>query len=107
MAVVLALTLMLLAPGSAIASSTSGYNQEPNQPKTTTTKTSTGVSPSKEAKPAGETAPTATTPTATTAKASTLPFTGFDLRWDIGFGLLAMGAGFSILAMLRRRHNGR
>jgi len=35
-------------------------------------------------------------------KASKLPFTGFDLRWDIGGGLLLMGAGFSLVAAQRR-----
>jgi hypothetical protein len=35
-----------------------------------------------------------------------LPFTGFDLRWDIGFGVVLLGAGFSILAMQRRQRRG-
>lgn len=36
-------------------------------------------------------------------KASTLSFTGFDLRWTIGIGLLLMGAGFNIVTVLRRQ----
>jgi hypothetical protein len=96
--------------------STSGYGtQEPNKPATTpttpATTPSTGTLPSKEQEkpastPANETAPakTSTTPTTTTSpQSSTLPFTGFDLRWDIGFGLLLMIAGFSIVAVQRRQ----
>jgi hypothetical protein len=105
------------------APSTSGYGQTPTTPTTTPTTTtpsttpSTGTLPSKESEkpattPTSETAPAKTSSTPTTAtspKASTLPFTGFDLRWDIGFGLLLMGAGFSIVAMQRRqrRQSGR
>lgn len=102
------LALALLVPSTALAAEpTAGYNQEPNKPKTTTTP-STGTSPSKESSspaPSSEPAPASTS---STPKASTLPFTGFDLRWDLGFGLLLMGAGIAILAMLRRqrRHGG-
>jgi hypothetical protein len=98
-----ALLALALLPGTALAAEpTAGYNQEPNKPKTTTTP-STGTAPSKEAAkptPSSEPAPAST---ASTPKASTLPFTGFNLSWDIGFGLLLIGAGFSILAMLRRQ----
>jgi len=102
---VLALALALVVPGAAFAAEpTSKYNQEPTKP-------STGTSPSKETKstpttttPAAEVAPTktATTPT-TTEKATTLPFTGFDLRWDVGIGLLLMLAGVSIVIVQRRQ----
>jgi hypothetical protein len=37
------------------------------------------------------------------AKASTLPFTGFDLRWSVAIGLVLMCAGFSIVAVQRRQ----
>lgn len=96
----------MLLPSSALASEpTSGYTQTPTTSKSTPT---TGVSPSKETKPSTTpeptttVAPTTTTP-ATEPKASTLPFTGFDLRWDIGFGVVLLGAGISILAMQRRQ----
>jgi len=97
---VLLLGMALLAPGSALAASesntSSGYNQEPNKP-------STGTSPSKET----TTPKTTTTPTtekaATTTAAPTLPFTGLDLRWSFGIGLLLMGGGFSIVMVQRRR----
>jgi hypothetical protein len=104
------LALALLLPGTALAAEpTAGYNQEPNKPKTTSTTPTTGTSPSKEAsKPTTPSSEPAPASTSSTPKASTLPFTGFDLTWDIGFGLLLMGAGCSILAMLRRqrRHGG-
>jgi hypothetical protein len=93
----LLLALALAMPGIAAAGET--YNE-----KTT---------PSSEPKPSNEST-TSTTTTATettpstgvspsTEKASTLPFTGFDLRWDIGFGLLLMGAGVSIVLVQRRQ----
>jgi len=129
--VLLALTLAL-APGvAAAAEPTSGYttpsttttSTEPTtgyttpsttttakteiKPSTTPTKTtpSTGTLPSKESEepkttPASE---PAASNTSTTPKSSTLPFTGFDLRWDIGFGLLLLVAGFSIVAIQRRQ----
>ncbi len=131
LSVVLLLALALV-PGVAVAAeptsgytttttTTSGYGNEPNKPSTTPTTTTpkttptTGTLPSKEAEkpattPATEPAAskTSTTPT-TSPKSSTLPFTGFDLRWDIGFGLLLLVAGFSIVAVQRRqrRHGGR
>ncbi len=40
------------------------------------------------------------------AKASstkTLPFTGFDLRWTVGIGLLLVAMGFSIVTVQRRQ----
>jgi hypothetical protein len=121
--IALLLALAVLLPSTAVAAepgtSGYGYGQEPNKPSTsttpatttpattpaTTTSPKTGTLPSKESEkpttPTSETEPekTSTTPT----KASTLPFTGFDLRWDIGFGVVLLGAGFSILAMQRRQ----
>ncbi len=110
----LLLTAALALPSSAFAAEgTSGYNQTPNTPSTSTTTPttpSTGTSPSKETTTpttaSKETSPTtaASTPTSTEkAKATSLPFTGFDLRWSIGFGLLLMGAGFSIVLVQRRQ----
>jgi hypothetical protein len=110
----LLLAVALVVPTTAFAAnSTTGYNQTP--PSTTgynQTPPSAGTSPSKEkSTPTKTTAPTTTSsapaagtsPTTTkSAKASTLPFTGFDLRWTIGIGLLLMGAGFSIVTVQRR-----
>jgi hypothetical protein len=107
--VLLALALAL-APGAAFASEpTAGYeNSEPNKP-------STGTLPSKESEKPSSTTPgkeaepesTSTTPTSG-EEATTLPFTGFDLRWDVGFGLLLIAAGLSIIVLQRRqRRSGR
>jgi cytoskeletal protein RodZ len=122
--IALLLAAVLLLPQSALAAeSTSGYSQTVPTPKTTTTPTtgtspsktttspSTGTSPSKEEKtssekttPSGETSPAGTTPTSTSkAKSSELPFTGFELQWALGGGLLLTGAGFSLLLADRRQ----
>jgi hypothetical protein len=103
--VLLLMAFALATPGAAVAAGTSttesGYNQKPNEPKE-------GTSPSKET-----TAPTTSKeaskePATTTApeKASTLPFTGLDLRWTLAAGLLLIGAGFSIVVVQRRRTDG-
>jgi len=105
-------------PSAAPAATSTGYNQTPtttgyNQTPTTPT---TGTAPSKESKPATPTTtPTTTTspstttvPTSEAAKASTLPFTGFDLRWSFGIGLLLIAGGFAIVLLQRhRRYGGR
>jgi hypothetical protein len=122
---VLLLAMALVGPSTAFAAepTTSGYNQEPNKPSTGTSPSKeTGTSPSKEtgtspSKEAGtpttstskEAAPSTSSAKPTSQKASTLPFTGFDLRWSVGAGLLLMGAGFSIVAAQRRqrRESGR
>jgi hypothetical protein len=65
-----------------------------------------GTSPSKEAStPATAVSPSTSTTSTPTTKAATskdLPFTGFDLRWTVGIGLLLMGVGFSIVTLQRR-----
>jgi hypothetical protein len=96
------LLAVALIPSAALAAEepTSGYKQTP------TTTSTTGVAPSKEAEkpatttPAKEAAP-ATTASPTTSEKS-LPFTGFDLRWDLGLGLLLIAAGLSIVVLQRR-----
>lgn len=96
------LLALALVPGAAVAAEpTSGYTTTTTTPAATTPTTpATGTLPSKEAeKPASETAPAKTT----APQSSTLPFTGFDLRWDVGFGLLLLVAGFSIVAVQRRQ----
>ena len=117
--IVLLMALALLAPGTAVAAEeTSPYSQTPTTPTTpATTPTTpttpataptTGTSPSKEegtptTSTPKETAPTTSSSPAKEAAAKTLPFTGFDLRWSFGIGLVLMGAGFSIVMMQRRR----
>jgi cytoskeletal protein RodZ len=101
--VALSLAVALVVPTTAFAAnSTTGYNQTPP---------SAGTSPSKEKSapakaPAKEVAPAtkSSVPTTTkSTKASTLPFTGFDLRWTVGIGLLLMGMGFLIVMVQRRQ----
>jgi hypothetical protein len=109
-----ALAVMVpVAPALASTTGTSGYKQEvpvKTEPKS-------GTAPSKEATtPASTTPKTSPAPTTATAPAkavtspskSTLPFTGLDLRWVLGAGLLLLACGLSIrLAQRRQRHSGR
>ncbi len=87
---------------TATSPGTSGYKQTPPPPKTT-------PEPKKEVEPAKEekkTTPTTTpepTTTTPTAKAATLPFTGLDLRWVVGAGLLLLSAGLAIRLGQRTR----
>lgn len=129
--VVLPLALALttaLVPATALAAEEglSGYNKTTTTTTTTTTTPTsttpasttpastptptTGTSPSKESStPTKTTSPetsstepsTSSQPTA--KKASTLPFTGFDLRWTIGAGLLLLAMGLSIVMFQRRQ----
>jgi hypothetical protein len=108
----LPVALALLVPAApafaqastATAPGTSGYKQTAPPPKTT-------PEPKKEVEPAKEEKKTTPTPTTTvapttttpTAKASTLPFTGLDLRWVVGGGLLLLASGLSIRLALRGR----
>ncbi|HST34106.1 MAG TPA: hypothetical protein VLJ80_11390 [Solirubrobacteraceae bacterium] len=118
--VALALT-MALVPATALAAEEglSGYNKTTTTTTTTTTPTTTpettpttGTSPSKESStPTKTTAPetSSTEPSKggePTAKASTLPFTGFDLRWTIGAGVLLLAMGLSIVTVQRRQRRG-
>jgi negative regulator of sigma E activity len=115
--VALSLAVALMASTTAFAAeTTTGYSQTPPPPTTKTTPTSTapapttGTSPSKESStPTTATTPT-TTPTPTTSTSPTtaksLPFTGFDLRWTVGIGIVLMGMGFSIVTMQRRQRRG-
>jgi uncharacterized membrane protein len=119
--VAVALT-MALVPATALAAEEglSGYNKTTTTTTTTTPPAATtptptpttGTSPSKESStPAKTTAPeTASTEPSKgsepTAKASTLPFTGFDLRWTIGAGVLLLAMGLSIMTVQRRQRRG-
>jgi hypothetical protein len=133
LALPVALALMLPAV-PALADTTTGYQQSPSTPTTTTSTTTasatsttsntttgyqqtpvkpaSGTGPSKEtATPTTSTSPAKTaTPTSTTtthvATKSTLPFTGLDLRWIIGAGLLLLAAGISLrISQRRQRHD--
>jgi hypothetical protein len=102
--VMLLLALALIGPATAVATEpTSGYTTPttaPKETKTTATTPATGTSPAKESTSPSTTAGNETSPE--TTKATTLPFTGFDLRWSLGIGVLLILAGFSIVAVQRR-----
>jgi hypothetical protein len=108
--IALLLALALVLPSTAMAEAKSGYTQKtPTTSSKPTTTPKTGTLPAKESEepakaPVAEAEPEKTTSASpTTEKATTLPFTGFDLSWDIGFGVVLIAAGFSILAMQRRQ----
>ena len=89
--VALLLAIALTVPTTALAATSTskenGYSQTVQAPKP-----SSEPAPSKESTPAKAVAPATTSvaPTAETSKARTLPFTGFDLRWTVGIGVLLM-----------------
>jgi cytoskeletal protein RodZ len=119
------LTMALALPTAAFAAEgLSGYSTTPKTTPTTTPTTSTptsstptpttGTSPSKESSTPEKTTapektaePTATTTTTAAKKATSLPFTGFDLRWTIaaGFLLVAMGGSMVIVQRRQRRRD--
>ncbi len=120
--VAFALTMALVLPGAALAAEPlSGYTTTttttttPTTTPTTTATTTpaptttaatptTGTSPSKEkSTPTKTTAPEKTVSEPVAKKASTLPFTGFDLRWTIGGGVLLIAMGFSLVVAQRRQ----
>jgi hypothetical protein len=93
---VLALALTMAAPALAAGPTgtegLSGYKHK-ETPKHETQPSKTTKEPTVE--PAKAVEPV--------AKASSLPFTGFNLTWTVGFGVLLVGAGGSIVLMQRRR----
>jgi hypothetical protein len=107
----LLLAVALVFPTAALAASTgeSGYSSTPTAPKSSSTPAksettpASGTSPSKEEAPASGVAPAKAS--STTAK--TLPFTGFDLRWTVGVGVLLVAMGFSIVGVQRRQRSNR
>jgi hypothetical protein len=103
--IALLVAVALAVPTTALAASTgtTGYNQTPPAPASGTSPSKEASTPKKETAPAKATSTPTTTTTTTTPKSGTLPFTGFDLRWTVGLGLLLMGAGFSIVTVQRRQ----
>jgi uncharacterized membrane protein len=118
--VAFALMMAFVLPTGAFAAEEglSNYNNKPSTtPTTPTTSTpattpTSGTSPEKaESTPTKTTAPEekakepakTTTTTSEPAKASTLPFTGFDLRWTVAAGVLLLAMGFSIVVAQRRQ----
>jgi hypothetical protein len=120
--VALLLGVALVAPTMALGATETGYSQTPpppttpatttpatttpatTTPATTTPPATSGTSPSKEATtPEKAVAPAKASSAPTTESSKTLPFTGFDLRWTVGIGLLLMGVGFSLVTIQRRQ----
>jgi hypothetical protein len=103
----LLLAAALAAPTAAFAAGSTGKENGYSQ-TAPTPKSSSGTSPAKEKSTATKavaptTTPTSSAPSAESAKARTLPFTGLDLRWTLGVGLLLIAAGFSIVSVQRRQ----
>jgi uncharacterized membrane protein len=93
------------------SSTETGYSQKPKPPVEKEAKPEKETAPKKEAaapktepEPAKEVAPEESE---APAKATELPFTGLDLRWVVGAGLLLIAAGGVSLRVLRRheRHD--
>jgi cytoskeletal protein RodZ len=108
LALPLALVLVAAFATSAFAATepaTTGYTHTAT-PKQEVLPSKTKTSPTKETTPSktSTTPATSTEPTTTTAKASSLPFTGLNLTWVVGFGLLLIVAGSSIVMVQRRQH---
>jgi cytoskeletal protein RodZ len=104
--VLLLMAVVLATPMSAVAATTttnkeglSGYKKAEEKSGTSPSK-ETSTPEKKEAAPTSTSS--STSPSTESTKASTLPFTGLDLRWTIGMGLLLVGAGFSIVTVQRR-----
>jgi hypothetical protein len=111
--VVLLLAVGLVAPLSAVAATTttnkeglSGYEKKSEEKSGTSPSKETSTPEKKETAPTTSTSPSSSSTAPSSEKASTLPFTGFDLRWTIAMGLLLVGAGFSIVTVQRRHRRG-
>jgi hypothetical protein len=119
LSVVLALTIFA-APALAAETGTSGYYNTPPKPAPNSTTPSSNTAPSSGTGPSREsskprttssspshtsttppTVPSSSSPTSTSR--STLPFTGLDLRWVIGIGVLLLGAGLTLRVTQRRQ----
>jgi cytoskeletal protein RodZ len=111
LALPLALVLVAAFAASALAAAepaTTGYSHA-TTPKQEVLPSKSKTTPQKEPTPSktSTTPATSTEPTATTAptKASSLPFTGLNLSWVVGFGLLLIVAGGSIVMVQRRQRD--
>ncbi len=96
----MALTAPTLAAGTTGNEGLSGYGHKEAAKKenqNSKTKKEPEPEPKQTEEPARSVEPV--------AKASTLPFTGYDLSWTVGFGVLLVGAGGSIILTQRRRRD--
>lgn len=105
----MALALMAPAAPTLAAEPTSGYKEGSPAPKTAP-KSGTAPSESSSKPSSGASAPSSSSAAPTTTSASpstsTLPFTGLDLRWIVGGGLVLLAAGLSIGLTQRRQRGG-
>jgi hypothetical protein len=95
-----------LAATSTSKEALSGYGTKPSSGTSPSKSTKTPTSKTPTSTPAAEPAPATSSnvPTTTTApKSSSLPFTGFNLSWTVGGGLLLIAMGFSIVTVQRRQ----
>jgi hypothetical protein len=96
-----------LATTSTSKEALSGYGSKPSSGTSPSKSTKTPTSKTPTTTPATEPAPatSSSVPTTTTApaKSSSLPFTGFNLSWTVGGGLLLIAMGFSIVTVQRRQ----
>jgi hypothetical protein len=97
--VVASVVASLALPSAVLASEpTAGYNQTPPAPS--------HPQPNHGVKPSITVKPTVTVVAPSPAPApQALPFTGLDLRWVIGAGVLLLGMGLSIRLVQRRAHS--
>jgi uncharacterized membrane protein len=104
----LAMLVLVAAPVLAVETSTTttsstetGYSQKPKVPaeKKVAPAKEEKAAPKKEVAPAKEPTPVVTS---APAKATELPFTGLDLRWVVGGGLLLIAVGGVSLGVMRR-----
>ena len=97
---VLAAETTTTTTSSSTTSTETGYSQKPAPPKE-----EKKVAPAKEEKaaPKAATEPAKETVTPAPTTAQKLPFTGLDLRWVVGMGLLLLLAGGISLRVVARR----
>lgn len=108
-----AMPVMAAETTSTTTSSTeTGYSQKPEKPKeekkVAPSKEEKEVAPAKEeTTPKAETEPAKEAVSTAPAAAEKLPFTGLDLRWVVGMGLLLiLGGGISLRVVRRRERHG-
>lgn len=81
-----------------------GYNQKPEVPKKEVAPAKEEVEPKPAVEPEPSEEEAVPTPVSEPVEPeTTLPFTGYDLRWVVGAGLLLIAGGALSLMLIRRR----
>jgi hypothetical protein len=104
-ALLLAIALAVPAVAASSKDGLSGYGTKPSSGTSPSKSTKTPTTSTPATEPAPATSGAVPTTTTTPAKASSLPFTGFDLRWTVGGGLLLIAMGCSIVVVQRRQRS--